>query len=1760
MVRLAWTLNVVLAAGLVWAVLGRERTDAERLAWVEGDAEYIPGGGIRVLEMDSDWRRSWVVDFGVAMAGAEPDTPAPEGVVRLAPPAPVQCRWRSPMQLEVHPWPALRRATAYTVLPDPALRAADGRRLPEGLRIGFATRRLQLLSVVPVEDEAEPGRTDLALAFDLPVDALELAAALSIRRADGAPLAFTLDERPGAEEPAWRARFADPAALAGQEAVEVTIAGTLTPAGGTLPLGAPVVRAVPLRESLETTGVSAGPEGIDVEFNHGIPLPGRELVAVEPAVPFRVLRSWRGLRIAGAFPPGDAVTVVLREGFPGRGAARLAAETRRPVRIPDRRPALAFPDPGQVLSALAHPEVVVEAVNVDRVRATVRTLYANNAVHFARAAAAAEDDGRIALPDAVFGPPKRQELPAAAPRNAASTLRIDLRELLGGEARGVHEVTVEDLAGRARPAVRMVQVTDLAVTCRLTPDAAAVHVTSLARATPVAGATVRLLSPTNQPLAAGETGGEGVAVLRHPRGEDDRVPYLVEVRAGDDRTLIDREGFRVALTEDVFGGRPHLVEGVEAYVAPDRGVARPGETLRATAVVRTASGAAPAGASLDVRWLDPRGRAAETARVDVPSSGLVALAHATGPGAPAGAWTLELRDAASGAVAGSAAFRLEAFVPDRIRADARLDGPVLLDRTVRVEVAAAWLDGSPAAGLPVAIHPRFDLGRFSPPEFEGWSFGGATDPEVPPGAQPPVRAALDDRGRASVEVRIPAAPPEAQSLRAAFRVEVEDPSGRVVRAAVEAEASRPDFHLGLRPLPAAAEIAVVDAAGRAAAPPGPVVVELERRRHRWWWTWRRRDRVGTESRFEREILQVRTAAMVDGRGRVDFDAVEPVPGTWLAAVARCGPVVAEADLGRGLGRPERLEVRGPDGPVVPGGTAVLAVESPIAGRAFVTLEGATLHSWKVASVALGRTEIPVEIPAGLALPNVHALITVTAPQARKDAAGPAWIAGGTAIRIAHPARRVDPRLDAPAKVLPESALTVRVVAPGATRATVAAVDEGVHRHAGDAEPDPVSWFLAPRRLDSEGADTGTSLAAAPRFDPGVLVGGGDGGDDDGGSDRLAGTTSVEIRPLALFAEIALDAEGRGEAELRLPPYEGRIRIAAIAAGPAATGAATAWTVVAAPIGLQVAGPRMLAPGDSCDLVVSLRNHEETEREIDVACAARGGLVLREPAPGRRFRLGPGAGADFAVAVEAGGDGGVQELVCTASAGDDSRVTTLAIPVRAAAPFAVERLGVVAAAGTTSIAVPGRWRGGAAAARLLVDRGPDLALLPVLDALLEYPHGCIEQTASILRGVLATRVLLPRFHPDGGAPDADAIVATGVSRILAMQAPDGGLAYWPGGRTGLLHATLLGADLLLEANASGVRVPEEPLRRIVDRLAALSAGADDVSTACAAAEVLSRAAYPIGAEVGRLAGVARLPGDRARVALALHRAGRGEEASRVLDGGAGPSPETPREEGGLHRSALQASALELLARLEISPASPRIPELAAALGEAALRPALLTTQEQGRILAALARFHAVRAREAVTTTAELIAGDRRIRLDAGRAASFEVQDGATIAIESDGPLHAVLEVRGFRADAPAADGLGLGLEQLVVDLDTGAPAEGFRRGRVYEVRVAGRTEEPVENLLLSGVVPGGFEIESPELWARDGDREPLRGALEPDRVEARDDRVLLFRTAPLGGRIEARWRIRAVFPGTFAAGSVQVEALYRPGAVSRLAPGGKVTIR
>jgi alpha-2-macroglobulin len=219
-----------------------------------------------------------------------------------------------------------------------------------------------------------------------------------------------------------------------------------------------------------------------------------------------------------------------------------------------------------------------------------------------------------------------------APENVRSVRTVDLDALLDTSGRGSALVLL-DVPGENNTRSRLVSVTDLGVSAKVSHYGTVVWVTSLATGKPVDGATVSLRNAKKGELFRVTTDPDGTAILPpdkfdptgNERGKGRTEDPVLFVRAGDDWTFhqVERASVdsRVASQfQDLEVRREHV-----GIVFLDRGVYRPGETAKLCGILRALDPAGltpPTGKDIRIEVMDGNGGKVFTTRATTDSFGM----------------------------------------------------------------------------------------------------------------------------------------------------------------------------------------------------------------------------------------------------------------------------------------------------------------------------------------------------------------------------------------------------------------------------------------------------------------------------------------------------------------------------------------------------------------------------------------------------------------------------------------------------------------------------------------------------------------------------------------------------------------------------------------------------------------------------------------------------------------------------------------------------------------------------------------------------------------------------------------------------------------------------------------------------------------------------------------------------------------------------------------------------------------------------------
>jgi len=1169
-----------------------------------------------------------------------------------------------------------------------------------------------------------------------------------------------------------------------------------------------------------------------------------------PVAGAAVTREGDQICVSG-LPSGATTRLLLRAGLPGEDGLSLVKATTVPVAMANRAPRIVFDARYFVLPRFQAPKLGVTTVNISALRLKLVRLTERNTVGFT----AENPLGTPTDPDAADSLAGRTvwearlDVPDWQP-NRLMRLALPLPDALQSAGPGLFALIAQPGDGTpggapGQRAVQMILRTDLAPTVWRGADGLIVQIRGFADARPKPGVRLDLLAHDNDVLAQATTDADGVARFAAPllHGAGPLAAQAVQAFGPDeDFTTIDLTTAAFDLSDRGVEGQPDPGPQ-DAYAWTDRGIYRPGETVHLMALLRDAAGN-PLGIPAHVRVLRPNGQTYLETAVPAQAEGAIHIDVALSPSAPAGSWTAEVRgDPDAKDPIGTAGFRVDAFVPDRMAVDlGPAKGSIVAGAPYDLPVIARFLYGAPGAGLSGKATLRLAIDDAPFPALAGYRIGLQNETYAPDDRDLDLPD-TDAQGHATLRIALARVPDTTHPLKAEIEVTVDDPSGRGVRAQTAIPVRPPGHLIGVREAFAGG---AVDAGGEAAFdivavdPDGARTavqarLRLVRERPDWRLVFDGRlakyETVWRDEPLETADISIPADAPFRYAKRLDFGLyrLEVTEAGGLAATSvrfRSGWATSEnPDV------PDKADLSADRRAYAPGDTAHLHIAAPFDGEATVLIAGSKVFSLRTLSLAGRGTDIDVPVDAAWG-PGAYAVVHVFRPGQRTDdpSARPARAIGVAWIGIDPATRQLDVKLDVQDRYAPRGRAVIPVhTAPGAW-ISLAAVDEGVLRLTSFASPDPRPHFLGRRALGLDIRDDWGRLIAPPDGSAVPLRQGG-----DSGSFSLP---EIPQKVVALFTPpVQAGADGVAQIPLDLPDFNGQIRLMAVAWQANRVGAGEADIITRDPLVAEALLPRFLAPGDQARLAVLLHDLDLPAGAAGVDIATDGPLQIQGPTH---------LAADLAVGLPSlqyttlaatGAGRGVIRLDVTGPAGFRvSHASTIIVrpsrgPVVTASGGALAPGAEVALSPQPERYIAGTWTASASFGAAV--RYDPAALVQALDG---YPLNCLEQATS--KG-LPLAVL-----PDGPAAGGDRAgrLQRAVQSVLDRQRYDGGFGLWSASDDAAPWLSAYATDFLMRARDAGAAVPGPALNDAVSFLGQAADDDDAVYDGSAKPEDMAAAVY------------------------------------------------------------------------------------------------------------------------------------------------------------------------------------------------------------------------------------------------------------------------------------------------------------------------------
>lgn len=1339
-------------------------------------------------------------------------------------------------------------------------------------------------------------------------------------------------------------------------------------------------------------------------------------------------------------------------------------------------------------------------------------------------------------------------------------------------------------------------VSDIGLHTRAYKDALFVHTASLKSGEPIAGVELSVLDGKGEAVVVGSTGADGNAQLAYELKAD----QVLVAKSGKDVSLLPFNQPALDLSDFAVAGRKQTWFDVFAW--SDRDLYRPGETIRLSALLRDYDGNAIKPQPLFVTLKQPDGRPYAEAQLDPKDLNYFEWAREIPVDAPTGRWQVEFRtDPKAKEASQGLTFRIEEFLPERLKLDLSSPQNVLKPgEPLKLAVQGDYLYGAPAAGN--RFTARLTLAPDPHPvgSHQDYFFGDPAT-ELPKEAKDVIDAQLDEHGKLGEDIELADAAKPGAPIAAIVSGSVYETGGRTITRTLKRTVWPADALVGVRPLfdlkdgsdanaRAGFEVIRSNAAGDLLAGQH-LKVNLVREQRDYRWTFDNESGWHFDYSERYENAESRELDVAAGKvakfdvpvewGNYRIEILDPATGLTTRLPFFAGWSWNDDNRGKEA-RPDKVKLALDKPSYRAGDTLKVTVTAPHAGPGVLIVESDHLLYTKNIDARPGATfEIPVT--KDWERHDVYVTALVFRGGSAVEKITPARAVGEAFVTIDRADRKIDVSIDAPKQMKPEMDLPVTVKAPALAGkkayVTVSAVDVGILNITRFARPDANAWFFAQRALGIDAYDLYGRVIESFDGNTAKLRYGG-----DLALDALpqARRPTAKVLTVDLFSGVvALDAKGEAQVALKMPDFNGSVRVTALVFGENQYGGSDAETIVRAPLVAEISTPRVLAPGDKAELTLDLQNFSGSGREFTVKIAVDKPLAIAQGE--RKVTLADQAKTTLNFPLNALDGYGVGKIQVTASSGDIRIDRHFEMVVRAAWPSVLSStpttlaklqpvtLGADAINGLLADSVN---------ARLTVSSLPPLPFASALKDLLKYPYGCVEQTTSKgFAALLLDEKTAQNLHVDGlPADQRKARVDGAIGRIASMQIPSGHFAMWGGDSYVSEILTPYVVEFLEDARDDGFLVPDDMLQKSLKRLNddLLSGGhpyynyehsdhlrfADEAYSGYVLARV-NRA--PLGTlralyDNERAKSITALPLVHLGIALKLMGdAPRGEKA--VAEAFA-KKVDRPWYLGD-YGSNLRDTALMIALVHRYGMAKPeydaRVFALARTLADQQRqsRWTYLSTQEQ----IAIARLGKTLIKDGDTVVSGTLAigsASSPISPDRMWSRSFdagELLSGVRFMPEGDLPLYVSTDIAGVPKNAPPADDHYVAIQRTFYTLD-GKPWEPapLKEGDSLIVGLKLDAREAMPDALLVDLLPGGLEIENFNLTdAKQWADVVVNGITLTDRSSAaevrheefRDDRYVASLKLDKGQTANVFYLVRAVSPGVYQVPPPLVEDMYKP---------------
>ncbi|MEQ6122913.1 alpha-2-macroglobulin family protein [Pseudotenacibaculum sp. MALMAid0570] len=487
-----------------------------------------------------------------------------------------------------------------------------------------------------------------------------------------------------------------------------------------------------------------------------------------------------------------------------------------------------------------------------------------------------------------------------------------------------------------------------------------------------------------------------------------------------------------------------------------------------------------------------------------------------------------------------------------------------------------------------------------------------------------------------------------------------------------------------------------------------------------------------------------------------------------------------------------------------GETAKITFPSAHVAKALISLENVSeviQHQW--VNTQKGKTIVEIPITKKMT-PNFFVNISLLQPHSKVENDLPIRLYGTIPIKVEDPNTRLEPVILMPKSVEPEKEFEI-IVSEKQNKSmtyTLAIVEEGLLDLTRFKTPNPYNTFYAREALGVRTWDIYDDVIGAysGSIDQVFAIGG------DGTSSAAKNRKANRFKPVVKYLGPFTLNSGQRKHKVTLPNYIGAVRTMIVAGNGTkeAYGNAEKSVTVKKPLMVLATLPRKLSPGEQVTLPVTVFATDNQIKNVSVQLQLSDGIeILGKKEALLAFNKTGEQMAYFKLDVSKAS--GIKNINVIAKSGLKTAKYNVEIDVENPNPITSKLINKTIGS-NEEITIDFNTFGvsGTNSAIVQIASVPPVNFDGRLEYLIQYPHGCVEQTTSSVFPQLYMNDLFDLSSKKKAQIERN--IKKGVERLGHFQRPNGGMSYWIGETDSNDWGSSYAGHFMIEAEKKGYVLP------------------------------------------------------------------------------------------------------------------------------------------------------------------------------------------------------------------------------------------------------------------------------------------------------------------------------------------------------------------